>query len=120
MKQPGSIQIGWEDGGLPRVKWAERGARRAQSVDAAIAPCGRAEKYRRDAQQYAEQRDIYAHSRSKWGQEQFARYARLAVQALEKALAYEREDVEAIAAIERDNERVDRAMMREERRAATR
>ena len=43
MKQPGSIQIGWEDGGLPRlprVKWAERGARGAQSVDAAIASFG--------------------------------------------------------------------------------
>jgi len=74
----------------------------------------RAAKYRRDAEAYAYQQDIYASSRSKWGREQFARYARLAAQALEKAMAYERSDMIAIAAIERDNERVEAAMMGEE------
>ena len=52
----------------------------------------RAEKYRRDAEQCAYQRDSYIRTRSKWGQEQFARYARLAAQASEKALAYERRE----------------------------
>mgnify|MGYP001601719364 CR=1 FL=1 len=66
----------------------------------------RAEKYRRDAEQCAYQRDSYIRTRSKWGQEQFARYARLSAQALDKMLAYLSEDAEAIAAIERDDERV--------------